>query len=78
MGKQTLRSSLAENTTTRHFSCDLSVASYQKNDWCPARQSFFWYDNDKDLKVGFPLTWLIILWVVHPWQVACLDLKTAH
>ena len=29
--------------------------SYQKKDWRgPARQSFFWYDNDKDLKVGFP------------------------
>ncbi len=30
---------------------------YQKKDcWDPAHQSFFWYDNDKDLKARFPMT----------------------
>ncbi len=32
-------------------------ASYQKKDGRgPARPSFFWYDNDKDLKVCFLVT----------------------
>ena len=29
----------------------VGVIPYQKKDWRgPARQSFFWYDNEKDLK----------------------------
>ena len=49
--------------TLRSFSL-----SYQKKDWragahqsffCRARQSFFWYDNDKDLKVHFLVTQVI-------------------
>ncbi len=33
-----------------HKFCIENLVSYQKKDWQdPACQSFFWYDNDKDL-----------------------------
>ncbi len=38
---------------------NLQLVSYQKKDWRgPAHQSFVWYDNDKDIKVCFPVAGL--------------------
>ena len=37
----------------------MQSVSYQKKNWpCPTCQSFFWYDNDEDLKAHFSMTWL--------------------
>ena len=47
---------------------------YKKKDWRgPAHQSFFWYDNDKDLKVGFLVTQLsyISAGKLHTYSIRC-------
>ena len=41
---------------TSLFCSSTAVVSYQK--WGPACQSFFWYNNDQDLKTPFPMTQL--------------------
>ncbi len=47
--------------------------SYQKKDGCGhARPSFFWYDNDKDLKVCFLVTHVI--YVSHRQRIKYEDL----
>ncbi len=44
--------------------------SYQKKDGrCHAHPSFFWYDNDKDLKVCFLVTHAINAWLFSEWFI---------
>ncbi len=49
----------------------IKLVSYQKKDGRgPARPSFFWYDNDKDLKVCFLVTHLIYKNNIHTgWEL---------
>ncbi len=52
----------------------LKSVSYQKKDWWdPVRQSFFWYDNDKDLKAHFPMIQLKYLWALYYINMPCID-----